>query len=234
MSAILPTNGTLTAETLAALIDHTCLKPHGPPEQIEQLCGEAREHRFAMVAIHPAQIVICKRLLAGSPVHVGAAVAFPLGQNTSQAKAFESRDAIDKGADEIDMVINLRALEAGDVALVRDEIRDLVAICRPAGVISKVILETCYLTDEQKRAVCRMAVEEGAEFVKTSTGFGPAGATPADVRLMRAAVGQQAGVKAAGGIRTLAEVRALLEAGATRIGTSAGVSILAELRQGVS
>ena len=220
---------TLTPETLARLIDHTCLKPHGPRAQIEQLCQEAREHGFAMVAIHPAQIQLCKRLLAGTAVHVGAAVGFPLGQNTPQTKAFEARDAIDQGADELDMVINLRALEAGELSLVQREIRDLVAVCRPARAISKVILETCYLNDEQKRAVCQIAVDEGADFVKTSTGFGPAGAMLSDVRLMRAAVGQRAGVKAAGGIRTLAQVQALLDAGATRIGTSNSVAILAEL-----
>lgn len=230
MNSTCSAGGTLTIEALARLIDHTCLKPNGPPEQIEQLCREASQHGFAMVAVHPAQVAVCKRLLAGTPVHVGAAIGFPLGQNTPRTKAFEARDAIDQGADELDMVVNLRALEAGDVDLVRGEIRDLVAACRPSGAVSKVILETCYLSDEQKRIVCRLALEEGADFVKTSTGFGPAGATEADVRLMRAAVGPTLGVKASGGIRTLAQVRTMLAAGATRIGTSQSVAILAELR----
>ncbi|MEN6493032.1 MAG: deoxyribose-phosphate aldolase, partial [Thermoguttaceae bacterium] len=193
----------LTPESLAAMIDHTYLKAYGTPADIERLCQEARQYRFAMVAINPAEVATCKRLLQGSGVRVGAAVGFPLGQNTPETKAFETRDAIQKGAGEIDMVINVRALQAGDLELVRREIRDLARGCQPFGVISKVILETCYLTDEQKRQVCRIALEEGVDFVKTSTGFGTAGATVADVALMRSVVGDRLGVKAAGGIRTL-------------------------------
>jgi deoxyribose-phosphate aldolase len=220
----------LTPQSLAALIDHTFLKPFGTPQDIQELCEEARQYNFAMVAINPAEVMNCVRLLAGSRVRVGAAIGFPLGQNTSAGKAFEMRDAIQKGANEIDMVINLRALQSGETALVRQEITDMVNACRPARVISKVILETCYLTEPQKRLVCQMAREEGADFVKTSTGFGPGGATVADVRLMRAVVGPEMGVKAAGRIRDLATVLAMLAAGATRIGTSAGVSIIEELK----
>jgi deoxyribose-phosphate aldolase len=220
----------LTPQSLAALIDHTFLKPFGTPQDIQKLCEEARQYNFAMVAINPAEVISCVRLLKGSQVRVGAAVGFPLGQNTSEVKAFEIRDAIQKGAGEIDMVINLRALQSGEISLVRHEITDMVKACRPARVICKVILETCYLTEPQKQLVCQMALEEGADFVKTSTGFGPAGATVADVRLMRAVVGSEMGVKAAGQIRHLATVLAMITAGATRIGTSAGVSIVEELR----
>jgi deoxyribose-phosphate aldolase len=220
----------LSAAELAGMIDHTFLKPAGPPEDIEKLCAEARQYGFAMVAIHPAEVEHCVRLLAGSRVRAGAAIGFPLGQNTRAVKAFETRDAIQRGAGEIDMVINLRALQAGELALVRGEIEDMAAACRPAGVICKVILETCYLSDEQKKQVCRMAVEAGADFVKTSTGFGSAGATVEDIRLMRAAVGPQMGVKASGGVRALDQALALIAAGATRIGTSSGVALVEDLR----
>jgi deoxyribose-phosphate aldolase len=215
-----------TAASLAAMIDHTFLKPFGTPADIERLCAEARQYGFAMVAIHPAEVEACKRHLAGCTVHVGAAIGFPLGQNTSATKAFETADALDRGADEIDMVINVRALQAGDTDLVRREIRSMADACRARGAISKVILETCYLSDAEKRLVCRIAVDEGADFVKTSTGFGPAGATVADVALMRAVVGPRAGVKASGGVRDLAAMEAMLAAGATRIGTSSSVAIL--------
>lgn len=220
----------LSAAGLAEMIDHTFLKPYGQPEDIEKLCTEALQYGFAMVAIHPAEVEHCVRLLAGSQVHTGAAIGFPLGQTTQAVKAFETRDAIQRGVDEIDMVINLRALQAGEVTVVRGEIEDLLAACRPNGIICKVILETCYLTDEQKRLVCRLAQEAGADFVKTSTGFGSAGATVEDVRLMRAAVGPQMGVKASGGVRTLDQALAMIEAGATRLGTTAGVSIVEDLR----
>ncbi len=221
----------LSPQRLAGMIDHTFLKPYGTPDDITALCDEARRYGFAMVAVNPAEVEHCARLLAGSPVRVGAAVGFPLGQNTAAVKAYEIRDALARGAAEIDMVINIRALQAGEAALVRAEIADLAAACRQAGAISKVILETCYLTDAQKDLVCQMALAEGADFVKTSTGFGPAGATVEDVRRMRQVVGPQMGVKAAGGIRTLAAAQAMIAAGATRIGTSAGVAIMQELAQ---
>jgi len=220
----------ITPQSLAGMIDHTFLKPSGGPEDIEKLCAEARQYGFAMVAINPAEVERCVRLLAGSPVRVGAAIGFPLGQNTSAVKEYETRDAIQRGAGEIDMVINIRALQGGEAALVRSEIASMVSACRPSRVISKVILETCYLTDVQKNEVCRMALEEGADFVKTSTGFGSAGATVEDVRLMRAAVGPHMGVKAAGGIRTLEAALSMISAGATRLGTSAGVTIVQALQ----
>ncbi len=221
---------TLTPASLAAMIDHTFLKPFGTPADIEKLCAEARQYGFAMVAINPAEVEVCVRLLAGTPVRVGAAIGFPLGQNTPEVKACETQDALARGAGEIDTVINLRALQAGRLDVTRREIDDLVRLCRTAGAIGKVILETCYLTDDQKRTVCRLALEAGADFVKTSTGFGPAGATVEDVRLMRETVGPVMGVKAAGGIRDLATARALIAAGATRLGTSSGVAIVEALR----
>ncbi len=221
---------TLTPASLAAMIDHTFLKPFGTPADIEKLCAEARQYGFAMVAINPAEVETCVRLLAGTPVRVGAAIGFPLGQNTPEVKACETQDALARGAGEIDTVINLRALQAGRLDVTRREIDDLVRLCRAAGAISKVILETCYLTDDQKRTVCRIALDAGADFVKTSTGFGPAGATVEDVRLMRETVGPVMGVKAAGGIRDLATARAMIAAGATRLGTSSGVAIVEALR----
>ena len=221
----------LTPSQLAGMIDHTFLKPFGAPQDIERICAEAAEYGFAMVAINPAEVEHCARLLAGTPVRVGAAIGFPLGQSTRAVKEFETHDAIQRGAGEIDTVINIRALQSGQEDLVRGEITDMVKACRPAGVICKVILETCYLTDRQKRQVCQLAVDEGADFVKTSTGLGPAGATVEDVRLMREAVGPKMGVKAAGGIRSLDVVLAMMAAGATRIGTSAGIAIIKELRR---
>jgi deoxyribose-phosphate aldolase len=221
---------TLTPQSLAGMIDHTFLKPFGTPQDIQQLCEEALRYQFAMVAINPAETAHCARLLAGSRVRVGAAIGFPLGQSTSEVKAYETRDAIQKGAGEIDMVINIRALQSGEIGLVRREIADMVSACRPAGVINKVILETCYLSEAEKRLVCQMACEVGADFVKTSTGFGPGGATAADVRLMREVVGPEMGVKAAGKIRDLETALSMIAAGATRIGTSSGIAILEELR----
>ncbi len=216
----------LSVEAFAGMIDHTFLKPFGPAADIEKLCEEARRYGFAMVAINPAEVITCVRCLEGSPVRVGAAIGFPLGQTTSACKAFETRDAIEKGATEIDTVMNLRAVRKGNLDIVRRELDDMVSLCRPAGVICKVILETCYLTDEEKVTVCRLSKEAGVDFVKTSTGFGTAGATVEDVALMRSVVGSSIGVKAAGGIRDLDTALAMIRAGASRIGTSAGVTIV--------
>ena len=216
----------LSVKQLAGMIDHTFLKPFGTAENIEKLCAEARKYEFAMVAINPAEVETCVKLLEGSPVRVGAAIGFPLGQTTTECKAFETRDAIAKGATEIDTVINVRALQKGRLDIVKKEIEEMVAICRPAGVICKVILETCYLSDAEKETVCRIAKEAGVDFVKTSTGFGTAGATVEDVALMRRVVGPEIGVKAAGGSRDLDTALAMIKAGATRIGTSSGVTIV--------
>lgn len=214
---------------LASSIDYAYLKSQGLPRSLEQHCEEAAMCGFAMVAIHPCDIERCVRLLRGTPVHVGAVVGFPLGYNTRPVKEYETKDAIQRGAHEIDMMINLRALLAGEYTYVYDEIASIVEICRSSQIVSKIILETCYLNDEQKTVVCKLAMQAGADFVKTSTGFGSAGAKVKDVRLMRAVVGEKLGVKAAGGIRTLDDTLRLMNAGANRIGTSHGVEIYQEL-----
>jgi deoxyribose-phosphate aldolase len=211
---------------LARMIDHTFLKAFGSPADIENLCAEAREWGFGAVCVHPCNIERCVDLLAGSPVRVCTVAGFPLGQMSSTAKAFEIRDSLDRGAQEIDLVVNVRAVQAGDEELVRAELGNLAEVCADAGATSKVILENCYLTDDQKCRVCRLAVEAGVDFVKTSTGFGTGGATVADVRLMKETVGDDAEVKAAGGIRTYEDAVAMIEAGATRIGASSGVAII--------
>lgn len=220
----------ITPEQLAGMIDHTFLKPFGPAADIEQLCAEARRYGFASVAVTPAEVERCVELLEGTSVRVGAAIGFPLGQNTLVVKDFETQDAIVRGATEIDLVINIRALQSGNIQLVEDEIGDLVKLCHPADVVCKVILETCYLTTAEKELVCRVAYEKGADFVKTSTGFGPLGATAADVYLMRQVVGPTMGVKAAGGIHTLDAALAMIEAGANRLGASHSVEIMEELK----
>jgi deoxyribose-phosphate aldolase len=222
----------LNPAVFAAMIDHTFLKPFGPPADIEQLCEEAAQYRFAMVAVNPGEVERCAALLNGTDVRVGAAIGFPLGQNTAEAKKFETADAIENGATEIDTVINLRALKAGNTDLVYREIATMAELCKPHGAISKAILETCYLTEEEKVTVCELAVKAGVDFVKTSTGFGTAGATVADVKLMRSVCGPKMGVKAAGGIRTLEIALAMIEAGATRLGTSCGVKLMESLAAG--
>lgn len=216
----------LTRQQLAAMIDHTFLKAFGTPADIEQLCAEAREYGFAAVMIHPSELERCRDLLTGTDVKLGTVAGFPLGQNTSAVKDYETQDAIAKGAQEIDLVLNVRALQGGNTALVSAELAALAKTCHAANAISKVILETCYLTDEQKRTACRIAQDAGVDFVKTSTGFGSAGATLDDVKLMRAEVGEQMGVKAAGGIRILDDARTMIAAGANRLGASSGVALI--------
>jgi deoxyribose-phosphate aldolase len=218
----------VTTDVLAGMIDHAFLKPFGAPGDIERICEEAARYHFAIVVTNPAEVETCVRLLKRTGVGVGAAIGFPLGQNTVEVKAFETRDAVERGATEIDMVINVRALQAGRIDVVGREIANVVEVCKPAGVVSKVILETCYLDDEQKITVCRLACQAGADFVKTSTGFGPAGATVSDVELLRKAVRPGVGVKAAGGVRDLDTALAMIKAGATRLGTSHGVTIVDE------
>lgn len=213
------------------MIDHTFLKPFGLPADIERLCAEAREYGFACVMVNPCQIERCLSLLDGSGVPVGVTIGFPLGQNTPAAKAFECRDAAQRGARELDMVLNVRALQAGALDFVRAELQSLVRVCADVGAVSKLILETCYLSNEEKKTACLLARAEGVSFVKTSTGLGVGGATVDDVRLMRETVGPQMGVKASGGIRDLDTVLAMFDAGANRIGTSSGVALVQELRR---
>ncbi len=210
---------------LAGMIDHTLLKPEATRDQIVTLCEEARKHAFASVCINPSYVSLCAQQLRLSNVKVCTVVGFPLGANRSDVKAFETRKAISDGAQEIDMVANIGALKSRDYDLVGDDIRAVVDACRSIAV-SKVIIEAALLTDEEKVIACQISKAAGADFVKTSTGFGPGGATAHDVRLMRATVGEDMGVKAAGGIRDLETAQEMIEAGASRIGASASVKIV--------
>lgn len=221
--------GAVPAERgLASMIDHTLLKADATPGQIAQLCQEARKYGFASVVVNPTHVKLAADLLAGSPVKVCAVVGFPLGATLPEVKAFEALDAITLGATEIDMVINIGALKVRDYTLVAQDIQGVVRICRSHKTLVKVIIEAAQLTDEEKVAACLLAKQAGADFVKTSTGFGTGGATLEDVALMRRVVGPVMGVKAAGGIRTLADTKEMIKAGATRIGTSASVRIVRE------
>ena len=214
----------MNKKTLAKMMDHTLLKATTTPAQIEQLCAEARQIDSASVCVNPYYVPLAKKLLAGSDVKVCTVIGFPLGANTSETKAFETADAIAKGAQEVDMVINVGALLAGDEATVLEDMKAVVKAAN--GTLVKVIIETCYLNDEQKKTACRLAMEAGADFVKTSTGFGTGGATPADVALMRSVVGDKLQVKASGGIRTYEDAMAVVEASADRLGVSASLAIL--------
>jgi deoxyribose-phosphate aldolase len=209
---------------LAKLIDHTLLRPEATRDEITQLCREARTHGFASVCVHTTWVPVCRALLAGTGVMVCAVAGFPLGAMAPPAKAFEARTAAQLGASEVDMVVNLGALCSGDHDTVFEDLRGVVEAAAPARV--KVILETCALDTEQKIIACTLARLAGAAFVKTSTGFGKAGATVEDIALMRRVVGPALGVKASGGIRTLDDLQRMVAAGATRIGASASVAIV--------
>lgn len=218
----------ITVEQLANMVDHTNLKAFADDAAFTKLCDEARKYNFKMVAINPAQTVRCKEKLKDSLVHVGAAIGFPLGQTTLECKIFETKDAIKKGADEIDYVINVAELKNKNYDYIKKEMEEIVKICKEAGKISKVIFENCYLTDDEKVKVAEIAKEVKPDFIKTSTGFGTGGATVEDVKLMKSVVGDEVKVKAAGGIRDLKTALAMIEAGAERLGTSAGVAIVEE------
>lgn len=209
---------------LNKLIDHTLLKPEATKAQIEKLCGEAAEYDFKSVCVNPYYVKYAKELLKGSNVLVCTVIGFPLGQNTTEVKVMETKDAIQNGADEIDMVINIGALKSKDENYVLNEIKEIRNACK--GKTLKVIIETCLLTDEEKITVCKLSKEAGADFVKTSTGFSTHGATVEDVKLMRETVGEDIGVKASGGIRDRETALKMVEAGATRLGVSAGVEIV--------
>jgi deoxyribose-phosphate aldolase len=218
------------AGEVAGLIDHTLLKPDATAAEVEKLCREAAEFHFATVCVNPTWVALAARLLRGTGVGVCSVVGFPLGATTPDVKQYETRRAIFDGASEIDMVINVGALKSGDVRLVEQDIEAVTSACRPAGVVSKVIIEAALLSDDEKVAASTLTKAAGADFVKTSTGFGPGGATIADVMLMRRVVGDDIGVKAAGGVRDLDQMKAMVAAGATRIGASAGVRIVKESR----
>jgi deoxyribose-phosphate aldolase len=211
---------------LARFIDHTLLRPDAVAADIDQLCAEAAEHRFAAVCVNPTWVRRAADNLRGTDVAVASVVGFPFGATPADIKAMEARRAIRDGAREIDMVINIGALKSGMHALVRDDIARVADTCREAGAASKVIIETGLLTDEEKVIACRLASQAKADFVKTSTGYAKGGATVFDVALMRETVGPRMGVKASGGIRTAEDVQDMIAAGATRIGASAGVKIV--------
>ena len=213
---------------VTALIHHTLLKPDATPAQITQLCREALEYRFASVCVNPTHVKLAAQLLQGSQVKVCTVAGFPLGANTTAVKVFETHQALQDGATEIDMVINIGALKAGNHVLVHNDIAAVVEAAHQGGALVKVIIETALLTDAEKTTACQLAEKAGAEFVKTSTGFGGGGATAPDVALMRAAVGPAVQVKASGGVKSLADAQAMIEAGATRLGVSAGVKIAQE------
>ena len=214
--------------TVATVIDHTLLKPDASEKDVERLCQEAAEFRFATVCVNPTWVAFCASRLKGTPVGVCAVVGFPLGATTADVKHFETRRVIFDGAREVDMVINIGALKSGSLAVVERDIEAVTGPCRDCGVTSKVIIEAALLTDEEKITACTLAKAAGADFVKTSTGFGPGGATVADVQLMRRVVGAEMGVKAAGGVRDLEGLKAMVAAGASRVGASAGVRIVQE------
>ena len=216
----------LTKEQLAGMIDHTNLKAYADDAAIAKLCEEARRYSFRAVAINGAQIERCEKYLEGTDVHIGSTVGFPLGQMTVESKVFETVDAIRKGADEIDYVLNVAELKNGNTHLIEREMREITKVCRAEGVICKVIFENCYLTDDEKRTAAEIALIVRPDFIKTSTGFGTGGATVEDVRLMKSVVGNEVKVKAAGGIRDFDTAMAMLDAGAERLGTSAGVELM--------
>ena len=212
-------------KTIASMIDHTLLKPEATPAQVEKLCAEAAEYHFASVCVNPVYIPLAARLLDGTGVKVCCVVGFPLGAIAPEQKAAEAASCAAMGAEELDMVIHVGAAKAGDWALVQRDIAGVVKAA--AGRTVKVIIETCLLTDEEKVKACEAAKAAGADFVKTSTGFSTGGATTHDIALIRKTVGPEMGVKASGGIRDYATAMAMIEAGANRIGASAGIEIVA-------
>jgi deoxyribose-phosphate aldolase len=218
---ILPTD-----ESLAHMIDHTVLKPDASQDQIAQLCYEARKYGFASVCVNPTNVKLCAQLLEGSGVPVCTVVGFPLGATPPEVKVFETQQAVRDGAKEVDMVINVGALKSRDYELVERDVASVARACHAGNAILKVIIEAALLTDEEKVVACQLSKVAGADFVKTSTGFGPGGATMDDVALMRRVVGPAMGVKAAGGIRTYKDAQRMIAAGASRIGASASVKIV--------
>ncbi len=210
---------------IARMIDHTLLKPEATEEQVAELCREAATYCFASVCVNPIWVELCAKLLRRSGVKVCTVIGFPLGSTTTETKSYETRDTIGKGATEIDMVINVGLMKSRQYSRVREDIRAVVRATRP-NILVKVILETCLLTDEEKAKACELSVDAGADFVKTSTGFSTGGATVEDIALMRKVVGPEIGVKASGGVRSFEDAEAMVKAGATRLGASAGLKII--------
>jgi deoxyribose-phosphate aldolase len=216
-------------ESLARLIDHTLLKADATEAAVKNICEEAKKYRFASVCINPANVKLAAEILKDSEVKVCTVIGFPLGANTSRVKAFETQDAIAAGAQEVDMVINIGKLKDKEYQYVKEDIKAVVEAAK-GKALTKVIIETCLLTDAEKIAACKLAKEAGADFVKTSTGFSTGGATPEDIKLMRETVGTEMGVKASGGVRCVEDAVKVIEAGATRIGASASIGICEGLK----
>ena len=211
---------------IAKYIDHTNLKSYATKGDIIKLCEEAKKYGFYAVCVNPYRVKLAKEHLKGTDIKVASVIGFPLGATPTEVKVFEAKKALENGADELDMVINIGALKDKNYEYVKKDIEDVTKVAHEKGAIVKVIIETCYLSEEEKEIACKLAMEAGADFVKTSTGFGTGGATIEDVKLMRKVVGDKLGVKAAGGIRTYEEALAMINAGANRIGTSSGVKII--------
>lgn len=222
---------TYTLDQLSRFIDHTNLKADATNEDMKKLCDEAKHYHFKMVAINQVQSTLCAQLLNGSDINVGAAIAFPLGQTSIEAKAFETENAIKIGANEIDYVINITQVKENNYEYIKKEMETIVQICKQHNVISKVIFENCYLTKDEIRKLSLLAKEVRPDFIKTSTGFGPSGATFEDVALMKECVGDLVKVKAAGGVRDVETFMTMIKLGADRIGTSAGIHIIEELKK---
>ncbi len=216
----------LDVASLAGMIDHTLLKPDATRTQIKNLCAEARQYGFASVCVNPTWVTVCAQELAGSSVKVCTVIGFPLGATPTDVKVFEAEKAITQGATEVDMVINIGALKDGNLDLVEADIQAVAAAAHRHAALTKVIIETVFLTDDEKISACQLAKKAGADFVKTSTGFLGGGANAHDIALMRQTVGPKMGVKASGGVRTYEDAAAMVQAGATRIGASAGIKII--------
>lgn len=212
-------------KNIASMIDHTILKPDTTREVVKKVCDEAKEYNFASVCVNPYYVSFVKNQLEGTDVKVTSVIGFPLGSTTKEVKAFEAQNAIENGADELDMVINVGALKNKEYHIVKEDIEAVVNVAKDKALV-KVIIETCLLTDEEKSMACKLSLEAGADYVKTSTGFSTGGATVEDVRLMRSIVGPNIGVKASGGIRDSKKTREMIEAGASRIGASSSVEIV--------
>ena len=221
----------LTVKQVAAMVDHTNLHADATEADFQKLCDEAAEYGFKSVAINTYPVAMCRKMLEGSAVLTGAAISFPLGQTTIETKVAEAENAVKDGAQEFDYVLNVGKVKEHDYAYIEDEMTQMTAVARKAGICCKVIFETCYLNEEEIAAVAKIASKVKPDFVKTSTGFGTAGATAAHVKLMKENCGPDVQVKAAGGIRSWEAAKSMIEAGATRLGTSSGIKIVEEMRK---
>jgi deoxyribose-phosphate aldolase len=215
----------MNPEQIAAMIDHTLLKADSTDQDIIKVCDEAKQYKFATVCVNPYWVPLASQELAGSGVGITTVIGFPLGSSSTLVKSTEAQDAITNGATEIDMVLNVGAMKSGNIEAVEKDIHEVALVCKGKAIL-KVIIETCYLTDDEKKLAAELCKTAGADFVKTSTGFGPCGATINDIQLIRKAVGNEMGIKASGGVRDLPFALQLIDAGATRLGTSSGIALV--------